>query len=112
MTNALKKRGTPKIPLIDLNAQYRSIQPEIDEAIQRVIESSGFILGREVEAFEHEFAAFVGSKHGTGVSSGTAALHLTLLACGVRLLGGCCGSTQAHVAALRAALDVGMKSTA
>ena len=84
MTNALKKRGTPKIPLIDLNAQYRSIQPEIDEAIQRVIKSSAFILGQEVEAFEHEFAAFVGSKHGTGVSSGTAALHLTLLACGVR----------------------------
>lgn len=84
MTNTLKKRRAPKIPLMDLDAQYRAIQPEIDEAIQRVIKSSGFILGKEVEAFEHEFAAFVGSKHGVGVSSGTAALHLALLACGVR----------------------------
>lgn len=84
MTNPLRKRGAPTIPLMDLTAQYRSIQPEIDEAIQRVIKSSGFILGKEVEAFEHEFAAFVGSKHGVGVSSGTAALHLALLACGVR----------------------------
>ena len=59
-------------PLVDLAAQYRTIRPEIDEAIQRVLESSSFILGPKVAAFEEAFAAHVGARHCVGVSSGTA----------------------------------------
>jgi dTDP-4-amino-4,6-dideoxygalactose transaminase len=71
------------IPFVDLEAQYRSIKPEIDEAVLRVLESSQFILGPEVAAFEAEFAAYSGAKIGIGVNSGTSALHLALLAAGI-----------------------------
>jgi dTDP-4-amino-4,6-dideoxygalactose transaminase len=71
------------IPFADLKAQYRSIQREIDAAIAATLESSQFILGREVAAFEEEFAAFQGARHGIGTNSGTSALHLALLAAGV-----------------------------
>jgi dTDP-4-amino-4,6-dideoxygalactose transaminase len=72
-----------RIPLVDLSAQYDSIKPEIDSAIGRVLEHKGFILGQEVEEFEASFAHYVGAEHAVGVASGTAALHLALLACGV-----------------------------
>ena len=71
------------IPFGDLKAQYHSIRREIDEAIARVLETSTFILGREVAAFEEEFAAYSGSRIGIGVNSGTSALHLALLAAGI-----------------------------
>ena len=71
------------IPFLDLKAQYHCIKPEIDEAIGRVLESSQFILGSEVNAFEEEFAAFCGCRYGIGVNSGTSALHLALLALGI-----------------------------
>lgn len=71
------------IPLVDLKAQYRSIKPEIDEAIGRVLESGQFVLGEEVAAFESEFAALCQVDHGVAVNSGTSALHLALLAAGV-----------------------------
>lgn len=72
-----------KIPLVDLKAQYLSIKDEIDEAIERVINKTAFILGEEVEAFEEEYARYCGAKHCVGVASGTAALHLALVACGI-----------------------------
>lgn len=72
-----------KIPLVDLKAQYSSIKQEIDEAIKRVVEGEQFILGPEVKALEGEIAAFVGVKHALGVASGTDALQLALLACGI-----------------------------
>lgn len=71
------------IPFADLKAQYHSIKSEIDAAIARVLENSAFILGREVAAFEEEFAAYSGAKTGIGVNSGTSALHLALLAAGI-----------------------------
>ena len=71
------------IPFSDLKLQYLSIKDEIDAGIERVLASGWFILGSEVEAFEEEFAAYVGASHGIGVGSGTEALHLALLACGV-----------------------------
>lgn len=79
----MKAETRETIPLIDLRRQYESIKNEIDEAIQRVIDNSSFSLGKEVELFEKEFASFCGVKYGVGVSSGTDALHLALLACGV-----------------------------
>ena len=69
--------------MADLKAQYHSIKPEIDAAISAVLESSQFILGSEVAAFEREFAAYCSSKFCVGTSSGTSALHLALLAVGV-----------------------------
>ena len=71
------------VPLVDLKAQYRSIKPEIDAAIQRVLDSTAFILGDEVKAFETAFAAHIGANGAVGVASGTSALQLALRACGV-----------------------------
>lgn len=71
------------IPFLDLKAQYRSIRSEIDEAVTRVLDSASFVLGPEVAAFEEEFAAYSGARHGIGVNSGTSALHLALLAAGI-----------------------------
>jgi dTDP-4-amino-4,6-dideoxygalactose transaminase len=71
------------IPLLDLQAQYQGLKPEIDSAVARVLASGNFILGPEVAAFEEDFAAFVGTSYAVGVNSGTSALHLALLACGV-----------------------------
>ena len=72
-----------KIPYLDLKAQYRSIKPEIDDAITRVLDSCQFVLGSEVGAFEKEFAAYCGASECIGLNSGTSALHLALLAAGV-----------------------------
>jgi dTDP-4-amino-4,6-dideoxygalactose transaminase len=69
-----------KIPLVDLHAQYQSIAGQIDGAMHRVVESGAFILGPEVEAFEHEWATYCGSRHAVGVSNCTDALRLALLA--------------------------------
>ena len=71
------------IPILDLAAQYRELKSEIDAAIARVFESSQFVLGKETAAFEEEFAAYCGVRHALGVSSGTGALHLALLAAGI-----------------------------
>lgn len=72
-----------KIPFVDLKAQYLLIKEEIDSTISCVVESTEFIMGEEVKAFEKEFASFCEAKFAIGVSSGTDALHLALLACGV-----------------------------
>jgi dTDP-4-amino-4,6-dideoxygalactose transaminase len=72
-----------KIPLLDLTAQYKSIRWEVRTAIDRVCESQVFILGPEVSAFEHEIASFCGAEHAIGVSSGTDALLVALMAAGV-----------------------------
>ncbi len=73
-----------KIPLVDLHAQYVSMQSEIDTAIARVIENSTFAGGPEVAAFEKEFAAFCEVPRCVGLSSGTAALELLLRAYGLK----------------------------
>src|ERR1044072_6055186 len=69
------------VPFVDLQAQYRSIKAEVDAAIQRVLDTSAFILGREVEAFERAFSEDVGASFCVGVSNGTAASQLDLTAC-------------------------------
>ena len=73
------------VPLVDLKAQYASIKPEMDAAIQRVLSHCGFIMGPEVKAFEDAFAVYCGTEQAVGVASGTAALHLSLLACSLGL---------------------------
>ena len=69
-----------RVPFLDLKAQYRSIKAEIDGAIQGILDSAQFVLGDAVAAFEREFAAYSGGRHGIAVNSGTSALHLALLA--------------------------------
>jgi dTDP-4-amino-4,6-dideoxygalactose transaminase len=73
-----------RIPLLDLQAQYAPIRGEINAAIQRVLDSGVFILGPEVEALEAEIAAYSQCRHGIGVSSGTDALLVALMACDIQ----------------------------
>ncbi|MFM7318483.1 MAG: DegT/DnrJ/EryC1/StrS family aminotransferase [bacterium] len=68
------------IPLVDLQAQYRSIQNEIALAIQAVLDHGGYILGPEVAIFEKAFASYCDSAHCIGVASGTDAIYLILRA--------------------------------
>jgi dTDP-4-amino-4,6-dideoxygalactose transaminase len=72
-----------KVPLLDLKAQYATIRTEVRDAIERVCESQGFILGPEVAALEEEVAAFCETRYAVGVSSGTDALLAALMAVGV-----------------------------
>ena len=72
-----------KIPFIDLWSQHLPLMSEFSQAIQEVIESSAFAGGPFVAAFEKDFAAYCDVPHAIGVGSGTEALWLSLLACGV-----------------------------
>ena len=72
-----------QVPLVDLQAQYRVIKPEIMAAIEGVLEGMQLFLGLQSQAFEHEFAQYCGCCYGVGLSSGTDALILALRACNV-----------------------------
>ena len=71
------------IPFLDLQAAYLELQEELDAACRRVMSSGWYILGREVEAFETEFAAYCGVRHCIGVSNGLDALELILRGFGI-----------------------------
>lgn len=68
------------IPFLDLGAAYRALKPEIDTAVQRVLDSGWYILGPEVEAFEAEWAEYCGASHAVGLANGLDALVLALRA--------------------------------
>ncbi len=72
-----------KVPLLDLRAQFAPIRDEVLGAIVRVCDEQRFIMGPEVEAFEREMAALVGARHAVGVTSGTDALLIALMALGI-----------------------------
>jgi dTDP-4-amino-4,6-dideoxygalactose transaminase len=72
------------VPLADLKAQYHQIRDEVLQALNEVAEGSSFVLGPKVAQFEKAFASYVGAKHAIGVNSGTSALHLALIAAGVK----------------------------
>lgn len=72
------------IPLVDLKAQYDSIKNEIDEAIKKVLNSTSFIMGKELKTFEEEFAQYCNTRYAVGVANGSDALFLALVACGIR----------------------------
>jgi dTDP-4-amino-4,6-dideoxygalactose transaminase len=69
--------------MTDLKPQYQTIKTEVEEAISNVLQSGQFILGDQVKAFEDQIAAYCNTKYAVGVASGTDALHLALLACGI-----------------------------
>jgi dTDP-4-amino-4,6-dideoxygalactose transaminase len=72
-----------KVPFVDLLSLHREIEPECHQVFARVMHESSFVLGPEVQRFEREYAAYVGTDYCVAVNTGTAALHLTLAALGV-----------------------------
>ncbi|MHB1162275.1 MAG: DegT/DnrJ/EryC1/StrS family aminotransferase [Chloroflexota bacterium] len=73
-----------RIEFNDLKPQHRALRGEIRSAVDGVLEGGWFVLGQQGEAFEREFADYCGVAHCVGVGSGTEAIHLALLACGVQ----------------------------
>ena len=73
-----------RVPLLDLKPQYLALKKELDEAVIKVAESQHFILGPEVTEMEKEFCNYLGCKHALGVSSGTDALLLALMAIDIK----------------------------
>src|SRR3972149_4880985 len=73
-----------KVPLLDLKPQYNSLKKELNEALLRVAESQYFILGPEIEKMEKEFCSYLKCEHATGVSSGTDALLVALMAIDIK----------------------------
>lgn len=71
------------VPLLDLNRQHESLMPQLRQAFDEVTRSGQFILGEYVQRFEQELAAYCGVKHAIGVSSGTDALVLAMMAMGI-----------------------------
>jgi dTDP-4-amino-4,6-dideoxygalactose transaminase len=71
------------VPFLDLSAQHAPLREEFERAISDVIDSGAFAGGPFVEKFENEFASYCGCEHAVGVGSGTDALWLSLLACGI-----------------------------
>jgi dTDP-4-amino-4,6-dideoxygalactose transaminase len=74
---------TRTVPLLDLTPEYAALRDEIVASLIRVADSQQYILGPEVEAFEREIASLTGVRHAVGVSSGTDALLVSLMAVGV-----------------------------
>ena len=72
------------IPMVDLKTQYHTLKPVIDQAVLAAIESTQFILGPNVSAFEQEAAAYLGARHAVSCASGTDALQLALLVSGIK----------------------------
>jgi len=102
---------SPRVPLLDLKAQYAAIRADIDVAMARVIESQHFILGPEVEALEREIADYSGAKHAIGVSSGTDAILIALMALGVGAGDEVLTSPQTFVATATCIARIGAKAT-
>ncbi len=71
------------VPLFDTSTPLIGLHEELRAAIARVLDSERYILGPEVDAFEHEFAAYCGAEHGVGVANGTDAITIALRAMGV-----------------------------
>jgi dTDP-4-amino-4,6-dideoxygalactose transaminase len=74
---------TMTVPFVDLGVQLAALKPEIDQAIERVLSNTDFILGRDVALFEREFAAYCEAEYAVGVDNGISALELALRACDV-----------------------------
>ena len=71
------------IPFLDFSVMHTELRPRLDAAYARVVDSNSLILGREVVAFEHEFATYCGARHCIGVANGLDALFITLKAMGI-----------------------------
>lgn len=76
----VKPKSKMNIPMLDLKGQYKKIKGEIDSSIQKVIDSAAFINGPQVHSFEHNLAAYLGSKHVIACANGTDALQIAMMA--------------------------------
>lgn len=101
--------ATKRVPFLDLAAQYRAIGGELGVAVEQVLRSGQFVLGEAVENFENEFARYCECAQAIGVSSGTSALHLALLAAGVGAGDEVVTSPMTFVATVAAILYAGAK---
>ena len=72
-----------KVPFADLKAQYHSIKPEIDEAIEDILTNTSFVGGPKVKVFEAEFATYIGTEHCVSCANGTDAIEIALQAIGL-----------------------------
>lgn len=72
------------IQMVDLVGQYQRIKPEVDAALQRVLDTAAFINGPEVKEFEKELAAYLGAEHVIGCANGTDALQIAMMALGLK----------------------------
>lgn len=71
------------IPLVDLKAQYKTLETELDKVTKEILSSAQYIMGKNVTDFEEEFAKYIGVKHAISVGNGTDALVVALMACGI-----------------------------
>lgn len=99
-----------RVPLLDLQAQLATIRPQIDAAIARVVDSQHFIFGPEVEGLEREVAAYSQAKHGIGVTSGTDAILVSLMALGIGPGDEVITSPQTFVATVTSVARLGAKA--
>jgi dTDP-4-amino-4,6-dideoxygalactose transaminase len=72
-----------KVPFLDFVGPYEELKPQLDAAYERFMRSAWYVLGKECEAFEQEFATYCGSRYCVGVGNGLEALHLLLRAYGI-----------------------------
>lgn len=84
-TKSFERLSPPsvRVPFLDLRASYLELKEEIDEAVDRVLQSGVYLFGKELENFEAEFAEYVGARYCIGVGNGLDALHLSLRALGI-----------------------------
>ena len=98
-----------EVKFVDLNRQYQSIKKDIDYTINNVIEDSDFILGKETEEFEKAFARYNKVKYSVGVSSGSCALELSLIALGIKRSDEVITAPNSFIATAFAISNVGAK---
>src|SRR3954464_489360 len=72
-----------RVPFVDLKAQHRALQSELEAAFADIVRTAYFVGGPRVRQFEEEFAGFVGAPYAVGMSSGTSALELALKVAGI-----------------------------
>jgi dTDP-4-amino-4,6-dideoxygalactose transaminase len=83
MTSTSAAPPRQPVPFLDLGIQTAEVEAEVRERWDRILSTSGFVLGPEVERFESEFAAYSGARHAIGVGNGTDALEIGLQAAGI-----------------------------
>jgi len=103
------KRETMKISALDLKKQIAPMRQEIDAAIKEVIDNTGFILGQGVAHFEQSVVKYCGAKYAIGVSNGTDAISLALLALGIKAGDGVICPTFTYYATAGAVASIGAK---
>ncbi len=96
-----------KIPLMELTRQYKSIEKNINIKVLDVLRSGNYILGKEVETFENEFAKYIGTRYAVGVGNGTDALVIALKAAGIQAGDEVITSAMSFIATAEAIVTVG-----